>query len=42
MRRACWIIKPKPESSKPVIDHCISRVVNREFVFEKAEPSGAR
>jgi REP element-mobilizing transposase RayT len=37
MRRARWIIKPKPESPKPVIYHCISRVVNREFVFESVE-----
>jgi hypothetical protein len=33
MRRARWIIKPKPESPKPVIYHCISRVVNRDLVF---------
>ena len=42
MRRARWIIKPKPESTRPVIYHCISRVVNRDFVFQAAEPSGAR
>jgi REP element-mobilizing transposase RayT len=42
MRRARWIIKPKPESTKPIIYHCISRVVNREFVFEKAEKEQLR
>jgi hypothetical protein len=42
MRRARWIIKPKPEAKKPVIYDCISRVVNRDFVFETSEPSGAR
>jgi hypothetical protein len=39
MRRARWIVKPKPEPQKPVIYHCISRVVNRDFVFETSEPS---
>ena len=42
MRRARWIIKPKPESTKPVIYHCISRVVNREFVFETTEKEQLR
>jgi len=42
MRRARWIIKPKPESKKPVIYHCISRVVNREFVFQSAEKEELR
>jgi putative transposase len=42
MRRARWIIKPKPESTKPVIYHCISRVVNREFVFESIEKEQLR
>lgn len=37
MRRARWIVPPKLESSKPVIYHCISRAVNREFVFGDAE-----
>jgi hypothetical protein len=42
MRRARWIIKPKPESHKPVIYHCISRVVNREFVFQSTEKEQLR
>ena len=42
MRRARWIIKPKPDSPKPVIYHCISRVVNREFVFESTEKEQLR
>ncbi len=37
MRRARWIITPKLESPKPVIYHCISRAVNREFVFGDLE-----
>lgn len=37
MRRARWIISPKPESPKPVIYHCISRAVNRAFVFGEVE-----
>jgi REP element-mobilizing transposase RayT len=37
MRRARWIIPPRLESPKPVIYHCISRVVNREFVFGDLE-----
>jgi REP element-mobilizing transposase RayT len=37
MRHARWIIPPKIESPKPVIYHCISRVVNREFVFGDLE-----
>jgi hypothetical protein len=42
MRRARWIIKPKPESPKPVIYHCISRVVNRELVFGTTEKERLR
>jgi len=37
MRRARWIISPKLESPKPVIYHCVSRAVNREFVFGDLE-----
>jgi REP element-mobilizing transposase RayT len=37
MRRARWIIPPRLESPKPVIYHCISRAVNREFVFGDLE-----
>jgi putative transposase len=42
MRRARWIIKPQPESTKPVIYHCVSRVVNRDFVFESTEKEQLR
>jgi hypothetical protein len=42
MRRARWIIKPRPEASKPVVYHCISRVVNREFVFQSTEKEHLR
>ena len=37
MRHPRWIISPNPESSRPVIYHCISRAVNREFVFGDLE-----
>ncbi len=37
MRRARWIISPKLESPRPVIYHCVSRAVNREFVFGDLE-----
>ena len=37
MRRARWIIPPKPEAPRPVIYHCVSRAVNREFVFGDLE-----
>ena len=40
MRRARWIIKP--ESAKPVIYHCVSRVVNRELVLETLEKEQLR
>ncbi len=42
MRRARWIIPPRLESLKPVIYHCISRVVNREFVFGDMEKEQLR
>ncbi|MEN9974259.1 MAG: hypothetical protein RLZZ282_265 [Verrucomicrobiota bacterium] len=42
MRRARWIIQPNPESSRPVIYHCISRVVNRDFVFGTLEKEQLR
>ena len=42
MRRARWIIKPEAESTKPVIYHCVSRVVNRDFVFESTEKEQLR
>ena len=42
MRRARWIISPKPESEKPVLDHCTIRVVNRDFVFGVTEKEQLR
>ena len=42
MRRARWVIKPSLESLRPVIYHCVSRVVNREFVFGSAEKEQLR
>jgi REP element-mobilizing transposase RayT len=42
MRRARWIIKSEPESRKAVIYHCISRVVNRDFVFQSTEKEQLR
>ena len=42
MRRARWIIKPGPESVKPIIYHCVSRVVNRDFVFQSTEKEQLR
>src|ERR1035437_2851359 len=37
MRHAGWIIAPQLESARPVIYHCISRAVNREYVFGDVE-----
>jgi putative transposase len=37
MRRARWLAPWKDSLEKPVIYHCISRVVDRRFVFENAE-----
>jgi REP element-mobilizing transposase RayT len=40
MRRARWTIAPPPEgvvATKPVIYHCISRVVDRRFAFGQDE-----
>ena len=42
MRRARWIIKPKMGSRRPVVYHCISRVVNREFVLGAVEKERLR
>jgi putative transposase len=33
MRRARWVMKVSAESRRPVIYHCISRVVDRRFAF---------
>ena len=37
MRRGRWVIVPGLESLRPVIYHCIGRVVNREFVLGDVE-----
>ena len=37
MRRTRWILPVTPESARPVIYHCLSRAVNREFVFGDVE-----
>ena len=45
MRRARWIVEPAPEgnqAAKPVIYHCISRVVDRRFVFGADEKEKLR
>ncbi|MDP3849722.1 MAG: transposase [Luteolibacter sp.] len=42
MRRARWILRPAPETARPVIYHCISRVVDRRFVFQADEKEKLR
>jgi putative transposase len=37
MRKSRWLAGWKDSSTKPVIYHCISRVVDRRFVFEERE-----
>ena len=37
MRRARWLVPWKDSLEKPAVYHCISRVVDRRFVFENAE-----
>jgi hypothetical protein len=38
MRRARWLVAPwKDSAEKPAIYHCISRVVDRRFVFGDVE-----
>ena len=37
MRRSRWLAGWKDSATKPVIYHCISRVVDRRFVFEEGE-----
>jgi REP element-mobilizing transposase RayT len=37
MRRARWLAPWKESLEKPAIYHCISRVVDRRFVFGDAE-----
>ncbi len=42
MRRARWVLRPSLESPRPVIYHCISRVVDRRFVFDGDEKEKLR
>jgi putative transposase len=37
MRKARWLINSENPETKPAIYHCISRVVDRKFVFEEDE-----
>ncbi|MEI7910528.1 MAG: transposase [Verrucomicrobiota bacterium] len=37
MRRSRWLAGWKDSTTKPVVYHCISRVVDRRFVFEERE-----
>jgi len=37
MRRARWIVPVTAGCLRPVIYHCVSRAVNREFVFGDVE-----
>ena len=37
MRKARWLAECKDSDRKPAIYHCISRVVDRRFVFEQRE-----
>lgn len=42
MRRARWVVRPSPESKRPVIYHCVSRVVDKRFAFEADEKEKLR
>ena len=42
MRSARWVLRPSPESVRPVIYHCVSRVVDRRFAFQAAEKEKLR
>jgi putative transposase len=42
MRKARWLATWQNSTSKPVIYHCISRVVDRRFVFEERECTAFR
>jgi putative transposase len=42
MRRARWILPAAPESKRPVIYHCVSRVVDRRFAFRGDEKEKLR
>lgn len=42
MRKSRWVLKPTPESVRPVIYHCVSRVVDRRFAFRAVEKEKLR
>lgn len=42
MRRARWVLTPSAESKRPVIYHCVSRVVDRRFAFDLDEKEKLR
>jgi REP element-mobilizing transposase RayT len=42
MRSARWVLKPSLESARPVIYHCVSRVVDRRFAFQADEKEKLR
>ena len=42
MRRARWIVPCLPGSVRPVIYHCVSRVVDRRFAFQAVEKEKLR
>lgn len=42
MRRARWILTPQPGDAKPVIYHCVTRAVNRDFVLGDLEKEQLR
>ena len=42
MRTARWILEPVPESVRPVIYHCVSRVVDQRFAFKVDEKEKLR
>lgn len=42
MRRARWILTPQPGDAKPIIYHCVTRAVNRDFVLGDLEKEQLR
>jgi putative transposase len=42
MRSSRWVLRPSPESARPVIYHCVSRVVDKRFAFRAVEKEKLR
>jgi putative transposase len=42
MRKSRWVLRPSPESVRPVIYHCVSRVVDKRFAFRAVEKEKLR